>query len=68
MAKTAKATSKAECIRRARELRQILADLIDDLEQSGQPGLAVQPRASFAFEKARSLEREVMALVSKGKG
>ena len=58
-------SNKAECIRRARELRKMLHDLIEDLETPGPPGPNVQPRASHVFEKARSLEREVFVLVRK---
>lgn len=60
-----RATNKAECIRRAREARKMLADLIEELERPGPPTAKVQPIASHVFEKARSLEREVFILVRK---
>ena len=55
----AKEPNKAELTRRARELRALLSELVDELKQPGLPRY-VQPKASAIFEKARSLERAAM--------
>jgi hypothetical protein len=54
--------SKADAIRRARELRSELLKLIANLEMPGPAKESAKQRATAIFEKARSLESTVVRL------
>lgn len=57
--------SKAEAIRKAREIRGDLARMITQLEEEGHPDSTVAMIASSVFEKSRNLERTALQVVRK---